>query len=689
MKKLVFLILIYFVLPISAQPQSQSFYYTYIDSLIFRPKFNLVAHGKLVNFLFPPLEVGDSYSEKNLSSVKIKEEGISKYGCSFKITGGYILDPKQYIKLKFYSIGIDTLHIAIKFHNQNKKRLASIVLDKKRKYFNYSFSIKELVNNNYKLYNNSVEKLFIEYDEVKGRCQDFIINDLYVYIPVEVIGTTPKELEQAMHCKAYILLHNNNFPEFCDDITPKNISCFDETNKLFFLKYPVKRKFQLSHNALAIISLQDVSKTVHEILTEYFNKTEKSNDRDLLSEYYKIEQTASDLDDYYKKLQQYLLTLHDNHFRLINDYSDSLHRVRTPLYFYEINNDIIVSGIYDSGLLKTVTLGDKLLSVDNISIMELLDTISTNINGSTFHNRRFKAIQKILCYYCYIKESNDSIITLRFQKENGKQYLLTLTKEEVFNNKHIKLPNNILKNIERYQFRKIQGFGYLKIGRFENDRFRPFFYSILDSLMESKGLIIDLRNNPGGDMCSAFLYSFFINKPEIFFTSQNLNYQFETLVVNPDPFYYYNKPVVILFNSGTTCSAEVFLRGMQSSKDDFTSISNSKSAGAVQEVINFTLPPTKLFKPRLAYRNNVFLDAKNINIDNIGGIEPKIWIAFNSYFDLAPYDDKLLESAVKWLKNYNKASPELMQKNNTLFIISICIVIVVTILLTIIYYRKI
>lgn len=633
----------------------ESYYYTYLDSIAYRPAKTDIKKGDITSCIFPPLDLGGSYDLQNIEAVRLSSDDI--YGCSFDLPDTHTVGSSQWIRLRCYTYGIDTLCVTAVNEDHVKIILLEIALPENRNYHKITQGLTSALRDDprFEGKDQKLIEISVEYKNNNTGKQRLILNDVQIYSKVEIRSRHITGMKGAIARKMHILSNNGNFKGISDNSRLKNISYLDKSDKLFFLKYPIRRRYvenaaKDNDGKVERKSLGEVNSLVRGILVNYFDKTEKKGGEDFLAEFDLVEKSSSGMDDYYRRLQDFMLKLNDSHVRLLNTGLKNLDQVRLPVYFYEIKGELVVCGLYDSLFFDKVNLGDKLIRINNKPAKDCVEAICDNISGSTYHNRKAKAVHKLLAF-CYENFNETLVLTLR--SVEGGSYTITLSEDEIFNNGRIKFDDNIRDNIERYNYKKFDDIAYLKIGRFEENALVPFFYSVMDSVMQSDGLVLDLRNNPGGDMSSAFLYSFFIDRPEVFFTSQDLYNEFETLVVNPDPYYYYDKPVAVIFNSTTSCSAELFLSALKHARDNAMLISTGKSAGSAQEVRYLDLPKTPSFNPRLAYRSSVFLDAENNNIDLLEGIMPDIWVNFESYLDLAPYHDKLLETGLGWL-NYTK-----------------------------------
>jgi len=626
-------------------------YSTYIDSVIYRLDSDDLKNGNSVRFRFPPIERGEEYSLKSIEAAKYKDNGLSAYGCSFSFNNPLLVNADTKLKLKCFAKNIDSLSIILKIGpDNNSVRLNPIRLDEDILYNCKNINLSNLFNEQIPdqgKFDYLVNEISIYCTYSENR--ELIINDLIAYVPVKVIADSEKKIINEVINSFPIIYQNQTEFEKEGELIPKVLNLFQKTN-VDFLKYRIIKEPPMgdtnNEKPTAKEELEALTSSIRSMLIDYFENTENKKTY-LLDEYNQLVLNSVTLDQFYQGLDLLLYKLNDNHFKLINELTEPSVKTVLPVYFYKLRSSIQVVSVLDSTLSEDVNLGDKLISINGKPIEDIIELLDKRIAGSTKHARETKILQKLLFYVCSI-ESGDLIIGLDGIEKGA--YSITLTYEQINNNKNINIPPNIREKQKRFDFRRYDNIAYLKVGIFNEKILRPFFYSYVDSIMESNGLIIDLRNNPGGDLSGLFLFSFFINNPNVFFTFHNIGGYHETVMIDPDPYYNYTKPVVILVDARTTCSAEFFLDALTNARKDVISIGASKTAGSGQNVKYFDVPNTKYFRGGLQYRNSINYSATGKIIDEIGGFTPTVLTSFESYLDLAPYNDQLLNMALSYLE---------------------------------------
>jgi C-terminal processing protease CtpA/Prc len=102
--------------------------------------------------------------------------------------------------------------------------------------------------------------------------------------------------------------------------------------------------------------------------------------------------------------------------------------------------------------------------------------------------------------------------------------------------------------------------------------------------------------------------------------------------------------VIILGNERTACACEMFINFMQTNHNALL-VSNNQTGGSYASIFEISFPSgfsckinglAKLFTPE-----NKVIETK--------GIQPDIYVQLNKVHDLAPYNDKILQTAISVL----------------------------------------
>ncbi|MEL7529836.1 MAG: S41 family peptidase [Bacteroidota bacterium] len=194
--------------------------------------------------------------------------------------------------------------------------------------------------------------------------------------------------------------------------------------------------------------------------------------------------------------------------------------------------------------------------------------------------------------------------------------------------------------------------GYIHLPQIydEPSFFEEYMQQVINDLKDTKGIIIDIRDNNGGeDESSKMIASFFADQRRLYMISRYKTGPGPDDFEEPREWYVspysgerYAKPVVLLSNRFSISAAESFSFAMKS----FPQVIQvgDTTTGAFSDVVTRELPNGWLYGVSVGdYRN-----ADNVNLESIG-IAPEIVIV-NTKQDLAAGDDKMLERAMEELK---------------------------------------
>ena len=140
--------------------------------------------------------------------------------------------------------------------------------------------------------------------------------------------------------------------------------------------------------------------------------------------------------------------------------------------------------------------------------------------------------------------------------------------------------------------------GYIYISSFKLDRLSKAFCSIMEYMKNTRGIIIDIRNNPGGYCNNVYkIVSWFINSP----LEPPEHYFFGELrdipSIQPGGLYQYLQPVVVLINGASYSVAELFAELMKQ-VPNVTVIGDTTGGGSAfaneRAPGNFRLPGGKI-----------------------------------------------------------------------------------------------
>ncbi|MDR1921698.1 MAG: S41 family peptidase [Candidatus Adiutrix sp.] len=129
------------------------------------------------------------------------------------------------------------------------------------------------------------------------------------------------------------------------------------------------------------------------------------------------------------------------------------------------------------------------------------------------------------------------------------------------------------------------GYGYLRIISFQGDTFREASKALAE-LKDLSGLILDLRNDPGGLLDQSILVSGLFIGPELVvetkgrMADQNMSYKADNAMELP-----VNCPIIVLVNEGSASASEIVAGALQDHKRALVVGSQSFGKGSVQTVL--------------------------------------------------------------------------------------------------------
>ena len=262
-------------------------------------------------------------------------------------------------------------------------------------------------------------------------------------------------------------------------------------------------------------------------------------------------------------------------------------------------------------------------------------TIIAPIEGSPAEKGGIKAGDKIIKVDDQNVYANDSDKAISMIKgKAGTEVKLTLKRGEEELDLKIKREEIISKSVDS-KFLE-DGIGYIKITSFNENTYKEFTEALSNLKKENmKGLVLDLRNNPGGllDICSEIADDL-IGEGTIVYTKDNKG---DKEYIKSDS----NKlglPIAVLVNEGSASASEILTAAIVDNNEGIAIGTTTFGKGLVQSVrelkdgTGYKLTTAQYFTP-----NDNYIHGK--------GIEPKI---------IEKDESKQLDVAVNWMKEQIK-----------------------------------
>ena len=182
---------------------------------------------------------------------------------------------------------------------------------------------------------------------------------------------------------------------------------------------------------------------------------------------------------------------------------------------------------------------------------------------------------------------NDAVNIMRGKP--GTQITLTVVREDQEKPLDIVIIRDIIK-IKSVRSRTLEpGYGYLRISHFQihtpDDARAALLKLKEDNKGNFKGLILDLRNNPGGILSAAVAVSdFFINQGLIVYTEGRVPDSRLRFTAKPDDILN-NAPIVVLVNEGSASASEIVAGALQDHKRAIIMGQQTFGKGSVQTIL--------------------------------------------------------------------------------------------------------
>jgi len=241
----------------------------------------------------------------------------------------------------------------------------------------------------------------------------------------------------------------------------------------------------------------------------FFDKIPKVNWDKVLEEYIPLVQKEQSITEYYKTMNKLCALLKDGH---TNIYPPSAARPETddvPLVLSNISSKAIVTNVRES-VKDVIPIGSEILKIDGVNTIEFLNSnIFPYISSSTAHILFDNGIRNML------RGEPGTKVNLTIKTSEGNEKSINLLRNSItdrssFIVKRLKYPP-----YGDVGFRRIaDGIAYVNINNFQNSKVNEEFLKLIDSLKNSKGVIIDIRNNSGGNSGVGYeIINCFTDKP--------------------------------------------------------------------------------------------------------------------------------------------------------------------------------
>lgn len=222
----------------------------------------------------------------------------------------------------------------------------------------------------------------------------------------------------------------------------------------------------------------------------------------------------------------------------------------------------------------------------SITIRNGVVTVISPIQGTPAYKAGIKAGDKIVKVNGKpVKDLREAVKMMRGPK--GTEVLVTIIREAVSDPMDFKLIRDVIP-IESVKYSSLKpGFGYIWVTHFREQTAKDLEAALknLEGGKEPlKGLVLDLRDNPGGLLPQAIQVSdLFLDKGDILSIKGRLEKHTKTYKAHPHG-QKRNYPIVVLINGGSASASEIVAGAIQDNKRGLILGTTSFGKGSVQTV---------------------------------------------------------------------------------------------------------
>ena len=223
-----------------------------------------------------------------------------------------------------------------------------------------------------------------------------------------------------------------------------------------------------------------------------------------------------------------------------------------------------------------------------ISLRDGVLTVVSPIEGTPAYKAGLKAKDKIL----KIEDKSTKNMTLieavkLLRGPKGTDVTISVFREGWRRLKEVTLTRDVIP-IKSVRSRILEeGYGYVRISNFQNKTTSGMQDALLELEGEDglKGLVLDLRNNPGGLLDQAVkVADEFLDKGLVVYTDGRIKEQKMRFEAHPNK-HFHDYPIVILVNEGSASASEIVAGALQDQKKAIIVGTQTFGKGSVQTII--------------------------------------------------------------------------------------------------------
>jgi C-terminal processing protease CtpA/Prc len=318
---------------------------------------------------------------------------------------------------------------------------------------------------------------------------------------------------------------------------------------------------------------------------------------------------------YYKILAQWASSFHDGHVNAFPIKSGIVDVFTAPVRLEVLapatDHEKVIVTI--SGEVPGVRVGDEVIRVNGVEIKTALDKAAEQVSGSTARMRRYGASRRLVDAIGAKDGAMPLVLTLR--RAGGSVHDVSIGREV-----SVGIPNPSVPPAEERDNGPVDsvkiltgGIGYIHIESFTGADDDKIFDVLMDRLAETNGLILDLRDNGGGDLSGNQLIARFIdqkvtryrqserwsdyliaNRPDVFFLPREAGADYVNWHdVEVEPTTRYSMPVVALTSTYCFSACDTFVAALKANQ--LATIVGEPTGGGTGTPLVFELPSSGLY----------------------------------------------------------------------------------------------
>jgi C-terminal processing protease CtpA/Prc len=301
----------------------------------------------------------------------------------------------------------------------------------------------------------------------------------------------------------------------------------------------------------------------------------------------KVKNTKSTA-EYYKVLISFYAQLKDGHTNVYAPDSLTFEFYSRPPFRTElIEGRVFVSQVFSDSLYRSgIVPGLEVIKIDSEPVISYAETnIKPYQSSSTTQDMEIREFS-----YALLAGPKNKPINIEFKDLHGKTITRAISRTGYHD----------VKGLKTMEYQTIGNVGYLTINNFEDKTIIGQFDSLYTKIAKTKGLVIDIRYNGGGDGGIGFnILSRLTDKPFLTSSSKVLKQfsrpgaepQWESNGINKwnaNGKIFYNKPVVVLIGPRTFSAAEDFTVAVDYMKRG--TLAGLPTGGSTGQPVPFNLP---------------------------------------------------------------------------------------------------